>query len=513
MADLVLKNAHVITMDAGLPAAQAVAVSGDKIAFIGSDDEVESAVTAGTEVIDCHGKTVVPGFIDAHLHFFSLLKKLLSVDLSPEAVRSIEDIKEAIRRKAENTPPGQWISGTDFNEFYLAEKRFPNRRDIDAVVPDHPVILSHRSLHACVLNSPALRLAGIDVATPEPPGATIERETDTGEPNGVLLEMLGEIRGRVVPPMTDNELKEAAGLADNLFLSSGITSFHEATYRNDLTRWRTVSDLKKTDRLRSRVNMMAGMETWPDFQRAGMISGSGDENLRTGAVKIMVTRTPGGTIPPPDELKQLALAAHQAGFQLAFHAEEEDVINAVIDTLEYIDGISPLIGRRHRIEHFAEGTPRVLERLAGRDVIIVSQPPFVYYSGERYLATVAPDILPWMYRVRSPLESGLVVAGSSDTPVVPLNPLAGIYAAVTRKTRAGQDFFPVEAVTPYPALKMYTINAAYASFEENIKGSLSPGKLADMVVLSADPTRVPPEQIMDIEVVMTILDGEVVWEK
>ena len=164
------------------------------------------------------------------------------------------------------------------------------------------------------------------------------------------------------------------------------------------------------------------------------------------------------------------------------------------------------------IEHFAEGTPRVLERLAGRDVMIVSQPPFVYYSGERYLATVAPDILPWMYRVRSPLESGLVVVGSSDTPVVPLNPLVGIYAAVTRKTRAGQNFFPEEAVTPYQALQMYTTNAAYASFEENIKGSLGPGKLADMVVLSDDPTLAPPEKIMDIEAVMTVIGGEVVWE-
>ena len=259
--------------------------------------------------------------------------------------------------------------------------------------------------------------------------------------------------------------------------------------------------------------MMTGMETWPHFQKAGMVSGSGDEDLRIGAVKIMVTRMPGGTHPPSIELKQLALAAHRAGFQLAFHAEEEDVIGVVIDTLEYIDGISPLAGRRHRIEHFAQGTPRVLERLAGRDVIIVSQPPFVYYSGERYLATVAPEILPWMYRVRSPLESGLVVAASSDTPVVPLNPLKGIYAAITRKTRAGQDFFPEEAVTPYRALKMYTVNAAYASFEEDIKGSLSPGKLADMVVLSNDPTRVPPERIMDIEVLMTLIGGELVWEK
>jgi len=513
MADFILKNANIITMNTGQPAAEAVAISGETIKLVGGNAEVEDAAGNGAWVIDCHGKTVVPGFNDAHLHLFSLLKKLISVDVSPASVSSIEDIKQAIRRKAQKIPPGNWISGTDYNEFYLAEKRFPNRWDIDEAAPDHPVILSHRSLHACVLNSLALNLAGIGIETPEPPGATIERDPATGEPNGILYEMLGDIRGRVVPPMTDAELDEAVGLANNLFLSSGITSFHEATYRNDPARWRTVSDFKATGQLRSRVNMMAGTGFWQQFQEAGQASGSGDHQLCLGAVKVMVTQTSGELHPAMDELKRLALDIHRAGFQLAFHAEEEDVIEAVIGTLEYIDGISPVSGRRHRIEHCTECTPRLLERLAGLDVVIVSQPPFVYYSGERYLATVAPDILPWMYRVRSPLESGLVVAGSSDTPVVPLNPLAGIYAAVTRKTESGRDFFPEEVVSPQQALAMYTVNAAYASFEEYIKGSLTPGKLADMVVLSGDPTRVPQEQIKDIKVDMTIIGGEVVWER
>ena len=176
MTDVILKNANIITVDAGQSSAEAVLISGDKISLVGANAEVETTVGAGARVIDCHGKTVVPGFNDAHLHLFSLLKKLLSVDLSPVAVNSIEDIKGAIRRKAENTPPGNWISGTDYNEFYLAEKRFPNRWDIDEAAPGHPVILSHRSLHACVLNSLALKLAGIGTETPEPPGATIERD-------------------------------------------------------------------------------------------------------------------------------------------------------------------------------------------------------------------------------------------------------------------------------------------------------------------------------------------------
>ena len=513
MTDIILKNANVITMDTEQPAAQAVAITGDQIGLVGSNAEVESVAGAGTKVLDCQGKTLVPGFNDAHLHLFSLLKKLLSVDLSPAAVSSIRDIMQAIRRKVENAPPGNWISGTDYNEFYLAEKRFPNRWDIDEVAPDHPVVLSHRSLHACVLNSLGLKLAGIGTETPEPPGATIERDPASGEPNGVLYEMLNDIRSRLVPMMTDAELDEAVGMANNLFLSNGITSIQEATYRNDPGRWQTMSKFKETGKLQSRVNMMAGTDYWQQFQEMGLNSGSVNDFLRLGAVKIMVTQTAGKLHPALEELKRLALASHQAGFQLAFHAEEKDVIDAVIDVLEYVNGISPITGRRHRIEHFAEGAPRLLKRLPALDVVIVNQPPFIYYSGERYLATVDPDILPWMYRIKSPMDKGLVVAGSSDTPVVPCNPLAGIYAAVARKTESGQDFYPEEAVSAYQALGMYTRNSAYAAFEENIKGSVSAGKLADMVVLSDDPTKIPTEQIKDIKVDMTILGGEMVWER
>lgn len=512
MADVILKNANIITMDAAQPVVEAVAISGEKIALVGGNTDVAIAGGAGTRIIDGGGRTVVPGFNDAHLHLFSLMKKLLSVDLSPAAVSSIEDINRAIRRKAEETPPGNWISGTDYNEFYLAEKRFPTRWDIDEVTPDHPVILSHRSLHACVLNSLALKLAGIGMETEEPPGATIERDPTTGEPNGVLYEMLGDIRGRVIPPMTDAELDEAAGLVNTLFLANGITSFHEATYRNDTGRWQTASRLIEAGKLKSRINMMAGADFWRQFQEAGLVPGSGDSRRRTGAVKVMVTQTSGKLHPSREELQRLALEVHRGGFQLAFHAEEEDVIEAVIAALEYVNGILPVFGSRHRIEHCAECTPRLLKRLPKLGVVIVNQPPFIYYSGERYLATVAPDILPWMYRIRSPLASGIIVAGSSDTPVVPLNPLAGIYAAVTRKTESGQDFQPEEAVSPLQALAMYNINAAYASFEEDIKGSITPGRLADMVVLSDDPTKVPPERIKDIKVEMTLIGGEVVWK-
>jgi predicted amidohydrolase YtcJ len=511
-ADIIFKNASVITMDSRQPAAQAVAITGDKITLVGGNADVGPVTGPGTRLIDCAGRTVMPGFNDAHLHLFSLIRKLLSIDLSPAAVHSIEDIKKAIRLKAESTPPRTWLSGTDYNEFYLAEKRFPTRWDIDEVAPDHPVVLSHRSLHACVLNSLALSLAGIGMETPEPPGCRIERDLSSGEPNGILYEMLNYIRREVMPPLSETELDEAVTLVDRHFLSHGITSLQEATYKNDLNRWEAIGGFIKSGKLRSRVCMMAGAEFWRKFSEMGLVSGSGDNRLRLGPVKVMLTQTTGELNPRQEELYQLALDCQRSGYQLAFHAEEEDVVGAAIATLEYVNGYSSVVGKRHRIEHCAECPPYLLERLKGLGAVIVTQPPFIHYSGERYLATVAASQLPWLYRIRAPLESGVVVAGSSDTPVVPCNPMVGIYAAVTRQAESGQVLLPEETVTPQQALALYTTNAAYASFEEDIKGSITPGKLADIVVLSDDPTRVPVQQIKDIKVGMTVIGGEVVWE-
>jgi predicted amidohydrolase YtcJ len=511
-ADVILKNARVLSMDAGQPAATMVALSGDKIIMVGGKTDLDSVAGAGTRVIDCRGKAVVPGFNDAHLHLFSLIRKLLSIDLSPASVRSIADIKEAIRRRAESTPPGTWISGTDYNEFYLAERRCPTRRDIDEVAPDHPVVLSHRSLHACVLNSLALSLAGINRETPEPEGGRIERDLATGEPNGILIDMLGYIRSEVMPQFSSEELVEGVALANRHLLSQGITSFQDATVSNDPGRWQTISGFKESVKLRSRICVMAGAPAWTQFKENGLITGSGDIHLRLGAVKVMLGEPAGQAEFGQGDLNRLVLDCHRAGFQIAFHAITESAIEAAVKSLEFADVHLPVTGRRHRIEHCSECPPYLLERLTKLGAVIVTQPPFIYYSGERYLATVAPEQLPWLYRIRSPLESGIVVAAASDAPVSPVNPLVGIYAAVTRQADSGQVLLPDEAITPEQALALYTVNAAYASFEEGIKGSISPGKLADLVILSGDPTKVPQEKIKDIKVEMTIIGGEVVWE-
>jgi len=511
-ADLILKNARVITVDPSQPAAEMVAVTGDKISLVADNGSLESVSGRNTRVIDCAGRTLVPGFNDAHCHIFSFLIKQLSVDLSPQAVKSISDIKEAVRRRAQETPAGEWITGSDYNEFYLAEGRHPNRWDIDEVAPNHPVVLAHRSLHGCVVNSRALALAGITGRTEEPPGARIDRDLESGEPTGLLYEMLGFIRSRVMPLLSDEELDKCIRLADKHYLEMGITSLQDATVSNDVSRWRLFSRFKETGKLKSRLSVMGGIENLPQFAEAGLITGSGDNNLRLGGAKVILTEAPGRLYPSQEELNRQVLEAHRAGWQVAIHAIQPSTVEAAVIALEYAQKELPKSGARHRIEHCSECPPELLERLKKLDVVIVTQPPFVYYSGERYLATLPPERQQWLYRIGSFLGSGLVTAASSDSPMVPDSPLVGIYAAVNRLSGLGQPILPGERISAEQGLEMYTQNAAYASFEEDIKGSITPGKLADMVVLSDDPTRVHPEQIKDIKVEMTILGGEVVWE-
>ncbi len=511
-ADLILKNANVITMDPARPTAELVVIKDNKILMVAGNTELEQVRGIKTRVIDCQGKTLVPGFNDAHCHIFSFVRKLLSIDLSPPSVRSIDDIKTAISRKAQTIPAGSWILATDYNEFYLAEKRHPTRRDIDEVAPNHPVVLSHRSLHACVLNSLALQLAGITKETPEPPGGLIDRDPETGEPNGLLFEMLGYIREKVLPSLSDDELTAGIAVANQHFLSCGITSLQEASVTNDFNRWQTLRRLKDEGGIKSRVSMMFGIDALSQLQRANLNPGSGDSQLRLGGIKIIVGEATGQLQPPQLELNQQAVTAHQAGFQLAIHAIEPSTVEAAITALEYARSRQPESGRRHRIEHCSECPPELLKRLTRLEAVVVTQPPFLFYSGERYLATVPASQLPWLYRFRSFMDSDLTVAGSSDCPIAPANPLIGIYTAVTRRAETGQAISPEQSISASRALAMYTTNAAYASFEEEVKGSIAPGKLADVVVLSGNPVDLPPEEIKGIKVEMTITDGKIVWE-
>lgn len=511
-ADLILKNADVVTVDPTQPRAQMVAVKGTKILFVGDSNRFSELQGSHTRVIDCAGETITPGFIDAHCHIFSNIRKLLSVDLGAPEIKSIQDIKTAIKKQAARTPPGEWINATDYNEFTLAEKRHPTRWDLDEVAPEHPVVLSHRGLHACVLNSRGLALAKINAATPEPPGGFIARDINTGEPNGLLVEMLAYIREQVLPPISNAELDRGIRLANQQYVAMGLTSLGDATYVNDMRRWERYRHFKADGLLKSRVYMMCGIETIKEFRAAGIKWWDGDENLRLGAMKIVPSMITDTLHPAPAELAARVKEAHDAGFQVAIHAVQQKLVEAVIAVYEAVKQRAPdFAARRHRIEHCAECTPDLQARLRKLGLLVTTHPSFAFYSGDRYLATVAPELIPYLYPIRALRDYGLRLAAASDSPVVNNNPIMGFYGGVNRLTSSGQQMSPEQAVTAEDILKMYTINAAYQSHEEKIKGSLTPGKLADMVVLSGNPLQTPAENLKDLRVDMTIIGGEIVW--
>ena len=512
-ADLLLRNARVITLDQTKPRAAAVATKGNRILYVGSEEDIEPLKGAKTKVVDCRGKAVVPGFNDAHCHPIALAASLLSVDCGPSSVRSISDLQAQIRQRSKGTPEGKWIRATGYNEFYLAEKRHPNRWDLDRAAPDHPVKLSHRSGHACVLNSLALKLLGISPETPEPPGALIDRDLETGDPNGLLFEMNSYVESRM-PPLSQEEMEHGIGLANEQFLSHGVTSVQDATWSDSLKRWQTLCQFKEQEKFSPGVSMMIGADEVEEFGERGLSTGSDlGGGMRLGGAKIVLHTTTGSLSPPQQELNQLVHKAHRAGFQLALHAIEENEVEAAVAALEYALSQAPKPDHRHRVEHCSVCPPHLVQRLGNIQAVVVTQPSFIYYSGERYLATVSPEDLNWLYPTGSLLKSGLRVAASSDAPVAPVNPLVGIYAAVARTAETGQTLLPQQGIAKLEALQMYTLNSAYASFEEDVKGCIAPNRFADLVVLSEDPTDVPAEEIREIEVAMTIIDGKVVWQK
>jgi predicted amidohydrolase YtcJ len=511
-ADLLLYNARVITLDERQPAAELVAIGGNRIIGVGGRDCLKLYRGTETRLIDCEGRTVVPGFIDAHCHPFPFATTLLYVNCSPSAVKDIAGIQTGIRLRAEQTPVGKWVRAAQYNEAYLAERRHPDCQELDRAASHHPVILIHYSGSICVLNSLALRLIGITRQTPDPQGGRIGRDQKTGEPDGLIVGR-NELVEKGVPPLDEEELAEGVKLACREYLSYGITSLHDTTWSNGFKHWQIFQRLKEHDLLPVRISMLTGCDGIDEFKGMGLSTGTGDDHLRLGGVKIALDESTGHPHPPQKELDYYALKAHEAGFQLAFHVSDIYTLEAALTSLEFILHKFPRPDHRHRLEHCAICPPGLLDKVGKSGAVIVTQPPFLYYLGGRYMEAVPSAQLGWIYPLRSFQKRGLRIAASSDSPVVPLNPLMGIYAAVTRKVEKGQFLAPWEGVSPVEALKMYTIEAAYASFDDPIKGTIAPGKLADLAVLSDNPLQIEREDIKEIKVMLTVLDGKVVWER
>jgi predicted amidohydrolase YtcJ len=511
-ADIILTNANVLTLDSERPEGRLVVIKDKRILGVGEIDDFRLLKGPETKVIDCQGKTLVPGFIDAHCHPLALAAGLLAVDCRPTSVTSISEIQDRIRQQAQRVPEGTWIKAVGYNEYYLAEKRHPTRWDLDEAAPNHPVKLTHRTGHACVLNSLALRLTGISSETEVPSGALMERDLETGEPNGFLVGMNDQV-DKAIPAHSQEEREKGMRLANLQFVSNGITSIHDASWTDTFNRWKTLRGLRESGVLQIRVCAMIGTDVFHKLRDRGFDMLKGDERLSLGAVKIIVDEVSGSLNPPQDELNQLVYEAHESGFQVALHCVEQSTVEAAVTAVEEALKRLPKSDHRHRLEHCSVCPPRLVQRIKSLQALVVTQPLFLYYGGERYLDTVPPDQLPHLYAMGSWVGNGVTVAAGSDTPVVPLDTMAGICAAVTRRAQTGQLLGVAQRISTFQALQMHTSAGAYASFDEEIKGSISPGKLADIVLLSDNPTRVLPEALKDIQVLMTIIDGQIVWEK
>ena len=510
--DTVFHNANVVTFDGRNPSAAVVAVRDGRVAWTGPAESLGRVTGPGIETIDCRGGTLVPGFVDAHCHLLAYASSLTAVDCRPSAVSTITDIQQALRRRAETTAPGEWIRAFGYDELELAERRHPTRRDLDEATPRNPVRLSHGSGHAVVLNSLGLEAVGISTSTAEPPGGVIERNAETGEPSGVLLEMDGYLDGRM-PRHAEDELLRAVGIAGERLLSRGVTSIHDATAANSLDRWKLFARIRERGIFGPRVTMMPGSDRLSEFTGRGMGFAHGDDLLNLGAAKIMLTATAGGLHPEVDALRAMVLGAQTAAFPVAIHAVEPEAVVAAAGAIaEARARAGPGTALRHRVEHCSECPTEAIEALVAAGAVVVTQPGFVYHRGRRYLAAAPPEKRQWLYPVRSLRDAGIRVGFGSDAPVTEPDPLLAIWAAMKRRTRGGEVVGGEQAVSVEEALRMSSAGAAFASSQDVDKGSIEAGKLADFALLDRNPLQVGPDEVRDIRVMMTVVGGRVVWE-
>jgi len=512
MYDIIFNNANVVTMDPSIPSAGLVAVKGDSIAAVARNEALEDLQTKGSRIIDCRGRTMLPGFIDAHCHICAYAESLVTLNLSPRAgVHSISDIKNRIHEHCVQVPAGAWVRGKGYNEFYITEKRHPNRWDLDAAAPKNPVKLTHRSGHAHVLNSLALRYVGIDDETGDPHDGLIERDPENGLPTGILYGMNRCLAGKI-PGFENEEIEHGLELGDTKLLSYGITSVQDASFSNNLKQWKRFESWKERNIFHPRVTMMMGAEAFTDFDAQSYASSVADTELRLGGIKILAGQETGSLQPTQTELNGMIASILAAGFQPAIHAVEEPVIEAAVKGFEYALRLHSRADSRHRVEHCSVCSPGLLQKLASLGGMVVTQPAFLFYEGERYLETVPADELKYLYPIDLMLKNNLRVAFGSDSPIVDANPMVGIGTAVTRRSENGSRL-PGQGIDLYDAIRMYTLDAAAASFEEHIKGSICPGKMADFVLLSDDPFSVTNDRIKHIRVVMTVIGGRIVWSE
>jgi hypothetical protein len=546
-AEKIFSNGVFYTMAAEGERVEALAVAGGRIIAAGSLADCEALSGPGTERVDVGGGVVFPGFADAHMHLLtSALAITHEINVEAAGARSIADVQRLIRERAARTPAGEWIIGYQVRNEHFAEKRYLTRAEIDAVTTDHPVLLKGTGNHICMANSRALELAGITAETADPPGGQIDREADGRTPSGILRErgtmsLKQGTKGSVIPEYTDEHGVQALEHVSEMLLRLGVTCIgtmirtgQEARVHN-----RATAGGRFPVRTRLMYRVIESDITLDDLEHAGIITGFGDDMIRVSGVKMSID---GGSLqknaamyePYPgepdntgiirierDELIATVARAHRLGLRCVLHAIGDRAYDMALDAFaEGVVGVSPgetaphggIPDHRGRIEHIGNvpGTLAQYKRAAELGVVASPQPIFLYVYGDKWLDIFGPRIATdGVCAMRSLLDAGARTIASSDYAMSPPDFRIGTYAAVTRKTASGRVLGPEEAISVYEALRMYTAEPAWSDFEEASRGTLEPGKLADLAVLDTDPFAVEPDRLMDISVRMTVIGGEV----
>jgi len=520
--DLVVVNGNVLTQDDASPNAEAFAIKDGRFIAVGSTADIQNLATGATQTIDAAGMTVVPGFIDAHSHPSGAgLNLLKNVDTN---LGSIARIQEALRDRAAQTPPGEWIVGFMYDDTKQAEGRPLNRLDLDAVSTDHPIVVGHRGGHTGVYNSRAFETAGVTVNTPDPFGGHFYREG--GELTGKVAERARSAFS-VPSGSTPEQRAEGVALICRQMNATGLTSVHQAG--TGTADFKAYQDARAAGGLSLRMHLMARGGTFPALNAAGIRTGFGDDRLRVGPVKFaadgsasertMAMSTPytgrpddfGILTMTQDEIHEAVEEAHRSGWQIAIHANGDVTIDMVLNAYERVQREWPREDARHRLEHCSLVNPALLQRIADGGFIPAPFYTYAHYHGEKWIE-YGDAKMEWMFAHKSFLDYGIPVAPASDHSPGPYEPLMAIQSMVTRKDFSGRVWGPSQKVSVDQAMKICTVHGAFASFEEDSKGTITAGKLGDFVILGQDPHDVDPDAIKEIPVVRTVVGGETVHE-
>ena len=530
IGSIIFVNGHVITGDLQPSRATGVAIRAGKVAAVGSDSDALAWRAPGVEVIDLAGRSIAPGLNDAHCHPIWVGRALTNIDAGTPPNRTVADIVARVAARANETRPGEWLLGRGYDQARLDDQRHPTRHDLDPVSPRNPALVVRACGHIAVANSRALELAGITRDTPDPDGGTIDRD-EHGEPTGVVREAAQTLVRAVMPAPTLDECKTWLVAAGHDFLSKGVTSVAEAGI-HDSTLMRAYGELRNAGELPVRTYLMMMIDEMLDHLIGlGIRTGFGDAWLRVGPAKFFLDGSIGGRtarmsqpyegetgnvglwMDDPDAMKARFVRAHKAGFQCCAHAIGDAAIALLLDAYEQALREDPRPNHRHRIEHCSIVDMNIIDRIKRIGAVPIPGTSFLHAFRNAYVQNLGMPRIRYAYGMNTFYEHGIVAAASTDAPVVSTSATIGLQTMMTRRSEEGEAIWPEEAISLEEAVRAYSWNGAYASFEERIKGALLPSMLGDAAVFETNLAETNPDELGQVRADLTVIDGRVVYDR